>query len=184
MNIKSFVSVLAFLFCLLIFLTSCLGLGGINSNQNSQNENDKNEAQLPGEDNAEEEDEIPEIEITPGEGTTPEDDKSPETEVTPGEGTDPEKDDTHGTDLTPGEGTTPEDDKAQGTETAPEDGTPRKLTYEEYAALSPTEQMAYMNSFNSYDDFFAWHREAKEKYDEENALPEIGEDGNIDLGGQ
>ena len=55
------------------------------------------------------------------------------------------------------------------------------LTYEEYQALSGAEQMAYMESFPSVQDFFAWYNEAKAKYDAEQDRIEIGGDGNIDL---
>jgi len=55
------------------------------------------------------------------------------------------------------------------------------LTYEEYQALTGAQQMAYMESFPSVEDFFAWYNEAKAKYDEEQNRIEIGGDGNIDL---
>lgn len=56
------------------------------------------------------------------------------------------------------------------------------LTYEEYAALSGAEQRAYMESFSDEDAFFEWWLEAKAAYDAEHAAPEIGGDGNINIG--
>lgn len=60
---------------------------------------------------------------------------------------------------------------------------PDLLTYEEYAALSGAQQQAYAESFASYEDFFAWWMDAKAAYDEKNGSPELGEGGEIDLGG-
>ena len=61
---------------------------------------------------------------------------------------------------------------------------PVLLTYEEYAALSGEEQQAYAESFASYDEFFAWWKDAKAAYDEKNPSPELGGDGSVDLGGE
>jgi hypothetical protein len=41
-----------------------------------------------------------------------------------------------------------------------------------------------MQSFDPQTEFFAWYNAAKQKYDEEHNGDEIGEGGNIDLGGQ
>ncbi|MBO5879553.1 MAG: hypothetical protein J6Q68_03270, partial [Clostridia bacterium] len=57
------------------------------------------------------------------------------------------------------------------------------LTYEEYIALSGEEQQAYFQSFDTYQEFFDWFNAAKAKYDEEHKGDNVGEDGNIDIGG-
>ena len=116
---------------------------------------------IPEEDNTDKEKE-PE-----GEGT--------ENENNP-EGTEPGGDSTEGGENeggnTEGEGTENENN--------PEDS---ELTYEEYIKLSEQEQTAYFNSFENPQDFFNWFQRAKAKYDEENKGQDVGEDGNIDLGG-
>ncbi|MBQ8858859.1 MAG: hypothetical protein IJ012_03610 [Clostridia bacterium] len=56
-----------------------------------------------------------------------------------------------------------------------------ELTYEEYLALSAEEQKAYMATFDSIDDFMEWVIEARDKYNAEHAVPEIGGDGDIDI---
>ena len=59
---------------------------------------------------------------------------------------------------------------------------PDPITYEEYEAMTPEERSNYYDAFENYEDFFAWYNAAKEKYDEDHKLPEIGEDGEIDIG--
>ena len=56
----------------------------------------------------------------------------------------------------------------------------KTLTYEEYINLTAEEQKTFIYSFENMDDFFAWHTEAKAKYDEEHKTPEI--DGDINIG--
>ena len=58
-----------------------------------------------------------------------------------------------------------------------------QLTYEEYNALSAEEQEAYFNSFDTIEDFFAWYNKAKEEYEAKQDYIEVGEDGNLDIGG-
>ena len=55
-----------------------------------------------------------------------------------------------------------------------------EMTYEKYNAMSGEEQMAFFSTFASVEDFVAWHKAAKEKYEAENPAIEI-EDGEIDL---
>lgn len=55
-----------------------------------------------------------------------------------------------------------------------------ELTYLEYHNLSATEQKAFINTFESYDAFFAWHDAAKKAYEE--SLIEIDNSSTIDLG--
>ncbi len=57
------------------------------------------------------------------------------------------------------------------------------LTYEEYQALSPEERRAYYETFEDYNDFFAWYNNAIEKYKEENPGIELDGDIEIDIGG-
>lgn len=56
-----------------------------------------------------------------------------------------------------------------------------ELTYEEYLALSAEEQKAYIESFDTIDDFMEWVIEARDKYNEEHASPELDGDGVLDL---
>ena len=55
-----------------------------------------------------------------------------------------------------------------------------EVTYEEYIAMSGTEQQKYLESFESIEAFFEWYNAAKEKYDKENPSIEIG-DGSINM---
>ena len=59
---------------------------------------------------------------------------------------------------------------------------PQSMTYEKFQSLSPSEQQAFMNSFESIDAFFVWYNAAKEKYEAENPDIEVN-GGSIDLGG-
>ena len=62
---------------------------------------------------------------------------------------------------------------------------PRKpLTYEEYNALSATEQEKYFNSFATMEEFFAWYNLAKQEFEDSQDRVEVGGDGdiNIDVG--
>ncbi|MBQ7034257.1 MAG: hypothetical protein IJN34_00810 [Clostridia bacterium] len=55
-----------------------------------------------------------------------------------------------------------------------------ELTYEEYMAMTPTEQKAYYDSYENFTDFVAWHNAAKAEYDAENESVEI-QDGEINI---
>ncbi len=74
---------------------------------------------------------------------------------------------------------------AKPSETAPET-TPNVpsdlISYEEYLAMSGTEQEAFFTQFSDPMDFFAWLNVAKAEYDAKNPSIDVGEDGNIDLG--
>lgn len=56
------------------------------------------------------------------------------------------------------------------------------LSYEEYIAMSGTEQQKFYESFSDPIDFFNWINDAKAKYEKEHPSIEIGSDGSIDLG--
>ena len=64
---------------------------------------------------------------------------------------------------------------------APEYSDTKLSQYEWYQELSGEEQVAYMNSFDSVADFFAWYNAAKDEYEKQNPSVEIG-GGSIDLG--
>ncbi len=46
-----------------------------------------------------------------------------------------------------------------------------KLTYSEYFSMSAVEQQAFINTFDSYDDFFEWYNRVLKEY--EDAMTEI-----------
>ncbi len=52
-----------------------------------------------------------------------------------------------------------------------------ELTYEEFRALSPSQQQAYMESFDDIDAFFDWLNAAEEEYKKNN--PSIEVDGGV-----
>lgn len=58
---------------------------------------------------------------------------------------------------------------------------PGKMTYETFYALSPEQKDEYLNSFESYGDFFLWLIAAQEEFRQEHPEIEIGPDGTIDL---
>ena len=64
--------------------------------------------------------------------------------------------------------------------TEPSSGSER-VSYEEYNAMTPAEQVAYYNQFDSMEAFVQWYNEAKDAYDREHGAIDVG-DGNIDLG--
>ncbi len=57
------------------------------------------------------------------------------------------------------------------------------ISYEEYIAMSGEEQEAYFMQFSDPMAFFVWLETAKAEYDAKNPSIDIGDDGNIDLGG-
>ena len=62
------------------------------------------------------------------------------------------------------------------------DKAPEDYTWEEYQAMTPAEQEALYDRFDSVSDFFTWYNAAKEKYEESQNVIEIGPDGSVDLG--
>lgn len=61
------------------------------------------------------------------------------------------------------------------------------LSFEEYSAMSESDQIAYYESFENPEDFFAWYNEAKAEYDKEHpTVPPTGggeSEGGSDIGG-
>lgn len=55
------------------------------------------------------------------------------------------------------------------------------LTYEEYSAMSSSQQQEYFESYSDPADFFEWYNAAKAAYEEAHPNIDIG-DGNIDFG--
>ena len=56
------------------------------------------------------------------------------------------------------------------------------MDYETFQAMTPAEQQEFQASFPSIADFFAWYNAAKEQYEQENPLIEIGGNGQVDMG--
>lgn len=57
---------------------------------------------------------------------------------------------------------------------------PASMDYAKFQAMSPAEQQAFVESFESIDAFFEWYNAAKEAYEAANPPIDIGS-GNIDL---
>lgn len=116
-----------------------------------------------------------ETEATEGSGTQETEPKATEPEATQPEATKPE--------ATEPEATKPESTEPESTE--PEATAPNTdvngVSYEDYINMSPEEQMAFFNQFDSMEDFVKWYNEAKAKYDEEHGSVDVG-DGDIDMG--
>lgn len=55
-----------------------------------------------------------------------------------------------------------------------------EIDYEEFTAMSPTQQRLYMESFESLDAFFEWYNAAKEVYEQAHPPIDVG-DGVIDM---
>ena len=55
-----------------------------------------------------------------------------------------------------------------------------EIDYEAFIAMTPAQQRAYMESFESIDAFFAWYNAAKEAYEKDHPAIDVG-DGVIDL---
>lgn len=105
-------------------------------------------------------------------GTTGKD-ESPETTTPPS--TDKEEE--------PDETTPPATDKEEEPDVTTPPTTDETVTsYEWYHAMSGAEQKAFIESFDSIEDFFAWYNSAKAEYEALHPDVEIG-DGNVDLGG-
>lgn len=62
------------------------------------------------------------------------------------------------------------------------DVSPDDVDYETFMAMSPSEQQAFMESFDSIEDFFVWFQEAKQKYEDEHPSVDVG-DGNVTIPG-
>lgn len=58
---------------------------------------------------------------------------------------------------------------------------PEKLSYEEYHAMTPTNQRLYMESFNDPEAFFNWYNAAYEKYLKDHPAIDVG-NGSVDIG--
>ena len=59
---------------------------------------------------------------------------------------------------------------------------PDDIDYREFMDMTPAEQQAFMESFESIEAFFEWYEAAKEKYEKENPPIDVG-DGNVTLPG-
>lgn len=64
---------------------------------------------------------------------------------------------------------------------APDPGS-GEVTWEDYNAMTDAEREAFFDSFKSPEAFMEWLTAAKEKYDREHPVIEVGPDGSIDLG--
>lgn len=83
----------------------------------------------------------------------------------------------------PDETTPPATDKEEEPDVTTPPTTDETVTsYEWYHAMSGAEQKAFIESFDSIEDFFAWYNRAKAEYEAQNPDIEVG-DGNVDLGG-
>ena len=101
----------------------------------------------------------------------------PTTQPTSGPTTQP----TSGPTTQPTSGPTTQPTEPTGGNTEPTGGQPQLLTWEEYLAMTSAEQIAYMNSFPSVEDYLVWFKAAKEAYNNAHTGV-IGPDGSIDLG--
>lgn len=73
-------------------------------------------------------------------------------------------------------------DPTEGTKPAEDESSDGNLTeYEQFQNMSPEQQQAYMESFESIEAFFEWLNEAKEAYEKANPPIEVGS-GTIDIG--
>ena len=115
-------------------------------------------------------------EPTTGETEAPTEGKDDPVEGTtePTEATDPTESTETPESTEPSESTTPAEGDNQGGSTV--------TAYENYMNMSGEEQLAFMQSFESMEAFFAWLNAAKAEYEAQNPGIDVG-DGNIDLGG-
>lgn len=84
--------------------------------------------------------------------------------------------------------TTPQPTEPKPTETQPAETQPEQTKpavtiteYEKYLAMSPTEQQAFFENFESVDAYFAWLNKAKVEYEAKQNATEL-EGGSVDLG--
>lgn len=122
----------------------------------------------------------------PFETETTEATESTEAPVDPTEATEPETEPTEETtpseEVTePTEETTPSEETVPPTE-GDNQGNAGTTSYEAYLNMSGDQQLAFMQSFDSMEAFFAWLNAAKAEYEAQNPGVDVG-DGNIDLGG-
>ena len=73
----------------------------------------------------------------------------------------------------------PESEPAQPVQSEPEEG---EMTYRKFHDMMPSQQQAYVESFESLDAFFLWYAEAQEQYEKENPPIIIDGNGEINLG--
>lgn len=113
----------------------------------------------------------------------PLDDETDPTDASVSETPDPSETPTETTEATAPseESTEPSEEATEPEETTPSTTPDSAVTsYEAYNAMSPDEQLAFYNTFESMEDFVAWYNAAKAEYDAQNPDIEIG-DGNIDM---
>ena len=67
-------------------------------------------------------------------------------------------------------------------ESGDESVTVNAMTYEQYNALSATEQEAFYNSFDTVEDFFAWYNQAKQEYENNQNYIDAGGKPEINFG--
>lgn len=84
----------------------------------------------------------------------------------------------------PAEEAEKETEPSQPTEPENQETTPpassTQSDYEIFQAMTPSEQQAYMESFESIDAFFDWYDQAKSEHEAANPSIDVG-NGNIDL---
>lgn len=85
--------------------------------------------------------------------------------------------------------TEPESEPSQPVQSEPEVTAPEvidpeegEMTYRKFHDMTPSQQQAYVESFESLDAFFLWYAEAQEQYEKENPPIIIDGNGEIDLG--
>ena len=80
----------------------------------------------------------------------------------------------------PPESENPESPEDPGTTEPETPDVTAPVDYERFQAMTPAQQQAYMESFDSMDAFFDWYEKAKAEYEAANP-PIYIEDGSIDL---
>ena len=85
-------------------------------------------------------------------------------------GYDPDRGEVETTQETTSGETTAQETTVQTETTAPQETENKEhsTSYEAYLAMSPEQQLAYMNSFPQLESFIAWFDAAKAEYDENN----------------
>lgn len=73
-------------------------------------------------------------------------------------------------------------DVESSVEGSDESVTVNAMTYEQYNALSATEQEAFFNSFDTVEDFFAWYNQAKQEYENNQNYIDAGGKPEINFG--
>lgn len=132
---------------------------------------------IPLEDNIFDDEPEETTEVTRATEETKSQDRNSDSSVEPTEAPQP-------TDPKPTEPTKPTEttDPTEGTKPAEDESSDGNLTeYEQFQNMSPEQQQAYMESFESIEAFFEWLNEAKEAYEKANPPIEVGS-GIIDIG--